>query len=265
MNVEDELAINAQIDPLLRHLEAANPGGVLGVYLIGAAVSSGLRPDSDVDVLVVTERSLCSVERDELVHTMMEISGWKGHRARFPEVAERRPIELTSLVAGATRTWPEAPSRDFQYGEWLREDFVRGILPQPTNDPDVIILAACAHSANRALSGPDLVSLVAPVPPETLRKAMQGTLPTILQEIEGDERNVLLTLARILVTLETGRIVAKDVAADTIMPTLPRAHREILQRARDGYLGHAADAWAKDSSETIHLARALAKRAEQFG
>jgi hypothetical protein len=36
--------------------------------------------------------------------------------------------------------------------------------------------------------------------------------------LQRDERNVLLTLARMLVTLETGEIVAKD---ETVRRTLP--------------------------------------------
>lgn len=34
---------------------------------------------------------------------LMELSGWSGHAERFPEVAHRRPIDLTSVVIGGCR------------------------------------------------------------------------------------------------------------------------------------------------------------------
>lgn len=48
------------IDDLMGHLEQTNPGDPLGVYLFGSWMAGGLRPDSDIDVLLLTERSLSS-------------------------------------------------------------------------------------------------------------------------------------------------------------------------------------------------------------
>jgi predicted nucleotidyltransferase len=260
-----ELAIDEQIAPVLRHLELETPGDVAGVYLFGSAGSSELRPDSDVDLLVLTRRSLSLVERTALVQALLAVSGWRGHAERFPEAAVRRPIELTSLVIEEGCSWMDGPSRDFQYGEWLREELVNGHLPVPATDPDVIILAATARAANRVLSGPRLDGLLAPVSRDTLRRALLATIPDILEGVEGDERNTLLTLARILVTLETGQIVSKDVAAEAIAPTLTRTQRELLERARDGYLGLVADNWSDLTSSTTALTHTLAGRARLHG
>ena len=43
-----------------------------------------------------------------------------------------------------------------------------------------------------------------------------------MADLEGDVRNVLLTLARVWFTLETGTIASKDVAADWAITRLPR-------------------------------------------
>ncbi|MGY6653523.1 aminoglycoside adenylyltransferase domain-containing protein [Amycolatopsis sp. TRM77291] len=245
-----------RIEPLLDHLDREDPGGVLGLYLYGSAVADGLKPDSDVDLLLVTRRSLGESERAALVSLLLRVSGWRGHAARFPGAAGRRPIELTGIVAG------DRPSRrDFQYGEWLREDFVQGGLPRPTADLDVVILVATAHAAHRVLRGPALTELLDPVPRGLLRDAALSVVPGLLAELEGDERNVLLTLARIVVTVETGAIVSKDVAAAAVAPTLDGDGRALLDRARAGYLGTASDDWAGLSAEVASLARALADRA----
>lgn len=245
-----------RVDRLLDHLDREDPGGVLGLYLYGSAAAGGLKPDSDVDLLLVTRRSLGEPDRAALVSLLLEVSGWRGHAARFPGAAGRRPIELTGIVAG------DRPSRrDFQYGEWLREDFVQGRLPRPAEDPDVVILAATAHAAHRVLRGPALAELVDPVPRDSLRDAALGVVPGLVSEIEGDERNVLLTLARIVLTVETGAIVSKDAAAETLAPALDGEGRALLERARAGYLGTASDDWTGLSAEVASLARALATRA----
>ncbi|OXM50660.1 nucleotidyltransferase [Amycolatopsis thailandensis] len=242
-----------RIEPLLDHLDRENPGDVLGLYLYGSAAAGGLKPDSDVDLLLVTRRSLGEPERAALVSLLSRLSGWRGHVGRFPDAVGRRPIELTGLVAG-----DERHRRDFQYGEWLREDFAQGRLPEPADDPDVVILAATAHSAHRVLRGPALADVVDPVPPDLLRSAALGVVPDLVSEVEGDERNVLLTLARVVVTVETGGIVSKDVAAATVAPALDGADRVLLERARAGYLGTASDDWTGLSAEVASLARVLA-------
>ncbi|MBB0246374.1 DUF4111 domain-containing protein [Streptomyces alkaliphilus] len=249
------------IAPVVEHLRREDPGGVVGLYLYGSAVTGGLRPDSDVDLLLLTHRSLTAAERADLVRLLLGISGWRGHARRFPDAVHRRPVELTGIVVGdGAPSRSEWPRRDFLYGEWLREELVAGRTPGPADDPDLVILLATAHAAHRVLHGPPLDDLLAPPPPDRLRAASLAVIPDLLAGIEGDERNVLLTLARILVTLETRRIVPKDVAAGAVAPTLRGSERELLERARAGYLGIATDRWADLAPGAVALARALADR-----
>jgi len=53
----------------------------------------------------------------------------------------------------------------------------------------------------------------------------------------GEERNVILTLARTVVTAETGQIVSKDQAADLVLPSLREPHRSVLSTAARGLSG----------------------------
>ncbi|MGK5628962.1 aminoglycoside adenylyltransferase domain-containing protein [Streptomyces sp. URMC 123] len=254
--------MDESIAPILEHLDRENPGDVVGAYLYGStAAASGPRPDSDIDLLVLTRRSLTAAERAALVSLLLGVSGWRGHAARFPDAAHRRPIELTGIVVDDISPLTDTPRRDVQYGEWLRDDLARGHLPQPTSDPDTLVLLATVHSAHRVLRGPAFGDVVAPVPPELLRNALLAVVPDLVAGIEGDERNALLTLARVLVTLDTGRIVSKDAAAEAIARTLTTPERELLERARAGYLGTTADDWTGLTSRVAALARTLAARA----
>ena len=76
----------------------------------------------------------------------------------------------------------------------------------------------------------------------------------------GDERNVLLTLARMVVTLETDEIVPKDRAADIVGATLGEPYRSTLALARRGYVGQATDQWSDRRSEADDAACHLAER-----
>ncbi|PXY20679.1 aminoglycoside adenylyltransferase domain-containing protein [Prauserella muralis] len=253
------------IAPVLDQLDRQDPGEVAGVYLCGSAATSGLRPDSDVDLLLLTRRSLTTAERAALVSLLLEVSGWRGHAGRFPDAAGRRPIELTGIVADDARRLSAWPRRDFQYGEWLRADLVHGHLPRPAHDPDVVVLLAAAHTAHRVLRGPVLGDVAGPVDRALLHRAVLAVVPDLLEDIDGDERNVLLTLARILVTLETGRIVSKDAAAEAVALTLTGTDRELLKRASAGYLGAARDDWTGLTPRVRALAHALAERAGRHG
>ena len=68
-------------------------------------------------------------------------------------------------------------------------------------------------------------------------------MPDLLGQLPSDTRNVLLTLARVWMTLTTGAVTSKDKAADWALARLPARHRPILSLARLAYLGKAEDAW----------------------
>lgn len=252
--------VDVDLGPLLTFVDEEDPGGVVGLYLYGSAVTGGLRPESDVDLLMVTRRSLSAAERASLTRTLLGMSGWSGHAERFPEVASRRPLELTSLVAEDLRRAEHPPRRDYQYGEWLREQIVDGTDPAAEPDPDVPILVKTAWAGHRVLRGAALAD-AAPEPSDaTVRRAMLDLVPQILVGLDEDDdpaevRHALLTLARILTTLDSGVIVPKDVAADHVLDRLPDEHRPVLTLARDEYRGRATVDWRAMVDETRAAAR----------
>ncbi|UVO14748.1 DUF4111 domain-containing protein [Mycobacterium sp. SVM_VP21] len=249
--------MEALLTPVLSYLNENRPGEPVGAYLYGSAATGGLRPDSDVDLLVLTRTTLSESERASLVSVLLSASGWRGHAAQFPEVADRRPLELTSLVVADVDPLPQKPRRDFQFGEWLRAELLDGHVPPPISDPDVVVLLATAQSAHRVLRGQPLEALVAPVPPELLRHAQLALLPDLMNDPAGEERFFLLTLARILVTIETGQIVAKDVAAQRVAPRLTGQDRVLLELAGQDYLGLAQVDWRDHYDQVVALVPTL--------
>jgi predicted nucleotidyltransferase len=248
------VGVQRVIESLSDHLEARDPGRVFGLYLYGSSVAGGLRPDSDIDLLLLTERSLSPVERRRLVELLLRYSG------RRATVAPGRPIELTSLVLADVAPWTYPPLCDFLYGEWLREEFVDGDVPQRHVNPDLAVVLTTVRQHAHCLHGPRPAEILDPVPTRDLHRSMHDSLDELLSDLAGDERNVLLSLARMLVTLDTGRLVPKDEAARQVMHRLHEPHRSILSVAADGYLGRRHDDWSERQEEVEETAHHLARR-----
>lgn len=232
---------------------------LLGGYLHGSAVSGGIRPDSDLDVLLVVARGLTAAERGGLVDLLLRISG------RRATEGAARPLEVTVMVRADVVPWRYPPTCDLLYGEWLRDIAAAGELAGRHTAPDLAVVLTQARDRSEALVGPALTRLTDPVPRNDLRGALLDCLPALLADLEGDERNVLLTLARMVTTLETGRIVPKDVAARHVEPSLAAGQRRTLRRASDAYRGVAVDDWTGRRSEVGELAATLARRVRRAG
>jgi CTP:molybdopterin cytidylyltransferase MocA len=231
---EDQLQLG-RVESLVR--EVLGPDAI-GAYLFGSAAVDGLRPESDLDVLVVSSRATTTEETRRLVDRLLAISGRDAPEGRW------RRIELTIVVEAAVKPWRYPPSLDFQYGDWLRGEFERGNLaPWPQTSPDLASLIAMVLSASAAVFGPPPAELFDSVPHDDLVKAMLGDIDRLLDELADDTRNVILTLARIWSTVATGTMRSKDAAADWALERLPGEHRGVLARARAVYRGDEEEHW----------------------
>ena len=225
-----------QLDEVVGAVRSVLGDDVVAAYLYGSATSSGLRPESDLDVLVVVSAPLAA-RGPALAAAVMPLSGWRNGL---------RPLELTVVLADAVRPWLYPPARELQYGEWLRADFEawEGAGPAPWGDPadpDLAVLLTQVLADGHALVGPRAVAVLDPVPfPDVLRATVAG-VPDLLADLADDTRNVLLTLARVLATLRTGRIHSKDGAVAVVRPSVPDDLVALLDLAAAAYRGQAQD------------------------
>ena len=95
-----------------------------------------------------------------------------------------------------------------------------------------------------------------------IRKAIKESLPGLIASINGDERNVILTLARMWLTASTGEIRSKDLAAEWAIPQLPDEHATLLNKAREAYLVECVDKWEGMESEVAELVNHMKKSIE---
>ena len=230
-----------QIDAVVELVRDVLGDAAVGVYLFGSAVTSGLRPDSDLDILVVSRRGMTKDERRRLIRGLLGISRSRGDRT------QRRHLELTIVVQADIRPWRSPPPMEFQYGDWWRTEFEAGDAePWTSPNPDLALLLSAARVNAVALFGASIDRNVDVVPRADLDRALSAVVPDLMADLEGDVRNVLLTLARVWFTLETGAIRSKDEAAAWAIPRLPEGRGDALRLARAAYRGDAQDAWHEE-------------------
>ena len=255
---------HGQVDRSVELAQQVLGDGLVSMALYGSATSTGLRPDSsDIDLLIVTRAPLTAIERRRLIDGFLLISG------RSHEVpGDRRPLGVEVVARPAIQPWRYPPDMDLQYGEWLRADFEAGRgQDRAIPNPDLAILLATAWAGCETLAGRPMLEVLPGIPWPDLLAALHESAAEVQPGIDEntDTTNGLLTLARILTTLETRAIRSKSDAAEHVLASpalvagegsLTGPARAALERARDEYLAGDYRPW---SAEDLRAAQAAAK------
>jgi predicted nucleotidyltransferase len=108
---------------------------LLGMYLYGSSLVGGLQKYSDIDLFIVTTRITTLEEKTRLITNLLQISG-------IYMKSSKLPIEMTIVEKTMINPWQYPPHFDFQYGEWLRKSFEKGITePWMTYEmPDLALI-----------------------------------------------------------------------------------------------------------------------------
>ena len=232
--------ISVQLSQALNVIEHHLGSTLLAMHLYGSALDGGLKPYSDIDLLVTVTARLDESVRQALFVDLLEVSVFPGQSRVL------RALEVTIVVHSDIVPWRYPARRELQFGEWQRKDILAGIFEPATTDVDLAILLTKARQHSLALAGSAAEDFFNPVPESDLFKALADTLKLWNSQPDwiGDERNVVLTLSRIWYSAATGKIAPKDVAANWVMERLPVQHQPVLLEARQAYLGQGEDCLA---------------------
>ncbi len=218
---------------LARHL-----GDTLqAIHLFGSAVDGGLKPRSDIDLLITVSSAPDEAAKRALMMELLSVSAWPGTDDAL------RALEVTVLAHDQVIPWRYPARRELQFGEWLREDLQAGILEPAMIDHDLAILLTKARQHSVCLFGTPASVFFDPVPQEDFARALVDTISQWNEEADwlGDEQTVVLALCRIWYSVVAGGIAPKDVAVAWLMQRVPDEHQAILQAARAAYLGTGPD------------------------
>ena len=227
-----------QVNQVISIAETILQGQILGIYLYGSATMNGLRPDSDIDILIITKQELSNSIRADLTKQLLKISGSVG-------CIEKRPLEVTIINQSDIVPLQFPPKCQYMYGEWLRGEMEAG-------------------EYSITLKGAESKELIPAIPFHEIKKAIRFSLPGLISSFKGDERNVLLTLSRMWFTLVTEEITTKDVAAKWVILKLPERFPPLLTTAKEAYLGNLSDEWETVEKEAMALVEYMKKQIEEL-
>ena len=247
----NEIFASPEAGAVLSALRECFGASLLALYLHGSAVSGGLRPQSDLDLLAVVDRPMSDQASQQLLNKLMKIS-------RAPGVpGAGRPVELIVFLADELAAPGYPAGCEFIYGEWLRADFDAGNPAEPLRDPELTLVLAQARQQALPLFGPAADRLLPDIAPPQTRQAMQDALPALLDSLSGDERNVILTLARMWRTASCGDFASKEEAAHWAAARLGPEPAKLMNLALSGYTGAARDDWSTCPQEVRATAAEL--------
>lgn len=246
----------AQIERVISIVEKLFQEQILGIYLYGSATIGNLQPDSDIDILVITNCEMTISVRENLTQQLLAVSGQVG-------CVEKRALEVTVINRNDIIPFQFPPKCEYMYGEWLREEMEAGNSPQSCYDPDITILLWQAKQYSITLRGIDSKELIPNISFHEIEKAIESSLPSLISSSKGDERNVLLTLSRMWFTLETKKVATKDIAAEWVLPQLPTDFLPLLKMAKEAYLGNVHDDWKGIENKTAALIKFMEQQLEK--
>ena len=244
--------VNALLQDLLAGVGEILAENFAGLYLYGSLASGDFNPaSSDVDFVVATHQPIPAAQLPQFEKLHQELTAVHPHWATHLEGAYLPLADLRRYnpSGGPYPHWHE------------RRFYVAG------QGSDWIIQRHVLREWGVTLAGPPPDTLIDPVTPDDLRRAVGGVLaewwapmlddPTWLRE-RLYQAFAVLTMCRALHTLETGTIVSKPVAAQWAMGVENGRFCPLITRA----LAWPAEPQPDALPETLDLLRYTVARSQ---
>lgn len=251
--------VNALLRELLKSVQTILGHHFVGAYLFGSLASGDFDRDSDIDLVVVTDD---------------EISGelFSALQAMHAQVALIDSPWATQLEVSYI---PQRALRRYNPANALHPHIDRGSgqsLRMMQHDSDWVVQRYTLRERGITLAGIAPQALIDPVSPNDLRQAMLEILdgwwalmlddPGALKS-RGYQSYTVLSLCRLLYTLEYGAVVSKPVAAAWAEAALDERWMPLIERAITGRQHPHLSATSEDMSETLALIRYTLERSRK--
>jgi predicted nucleotidyltransferase len=243
--------VNEILNILFTDLKEILEGDLVGMYLFGSLANGDFDQDSDIDIIVVTEHTISGETFQALFETHEKISAIDAPWAI--------QLEVSYIPKDALRQFDPSnnkhPHIDRGPGERLH-------IMQ--HESDWIVQRYILRERGITITGPDPKTLIDPVSPAELRRAVLEILqkwfrhflddPLPLQS-RGYQSYTVLTLCRILYTVEHGEIVSKPSAAAWAKQSLSHEWIGLIERAWAGRQTPGLHAQPEDINGTLDFIR----------
>jgi hypothetical protein len=254
--------VNRLLRRLLNQIRQILGSDFVGLYLYGSLALGDFDPGtSDIDFIVVTQTELAD-DRVEALYALHE--AFYRSRSRWARKLEAAYIPLEALRGPV----PEGA----KYPQ-VEDGFELNLMPLEVGWP---FQRWTLRERGLVVSGPSPEGFTAPVEKEEMRQSSlailgewQAKARTDLDWIDwirhhGCQSFTVLTICRILYSLENGAVVSKPAAARWAQEALGLEWKGFLQRALDGK--HAAGKIDdREIQETLKLLALAVERVQRTG
>ena len=243
--------VNAVLHELMEGVQLALGPQLVAIYLYGSLTSGEFDRQSDIDVLVVTTDQLSQEVFSAVAAMHQRIAAGDSWCATQLEVAYI-PMHALRRYDPATSVYPHL---DRGTGERLA---------MKEHWTDCIVQRQQLRERGITLAGPHPSTLIDPVSADDLRQTMRDLLPRWGESVfndpaelrrRGSQSYLVLSICRMLYTLETGAFTSKRQAADWAKTALDAKWCSLIDRAWNGRQHPDDEAPAADINETLDLMR----------
>jgi predicted nucleotidyltransferase len=252
--------VNTMLAELVSGVTSVLGDRIVGIYLDGSLASGDFDESSDIDFVVVTEDEVSEASFLKLQAMHAQLSAIDSPWAI--------QLEGSYLSRRAVRHHDpaNAPYPNIERGQSERLKLVE-------HESSWVIHRHILWERGIVIQGPAPHTLIDPVSPDELRQAMAEVLRSwathLLDEpaqmsSRGYQSYVVLSLCRILYTLEFGAVVSKRVAANWAQQTLDERWGLLIVRAWQGRQHPGESALPDDVSRTQDLIRFALERSQPY-
>ncbi|MBV9470778.1 MAG: DUF4111 domain-containing protein [Abitibacteriaceae bacterium] len=252
--------VNVVLLELLPAVQSILGSHFIGMYLDGSLATGDFDEASDIDFVVVTDKEISGAlfESLQAMHDRIGImdSPWaiQLEGSYISQQALRRYDPAYALHPNIERGSNERLKMELHDHTW---DVHRYVL----------------RESGITLIGPSPQTLIDPVAPDDLRRAMFAALQEWAMQILDEPTQIdgwgyqtysVLSLCRILYTLQYGTIVSKPCAARWAQETLEKTWEPLIERAWVGRHNPGLKAPADDVTATLDLIRYTLEYSQKF-
>lgn len=251
--------IQALLDQLLNQVQSILGSHFIGMYLDGSLTNNTFDQASDIDFIVVSDQEI----RGELFLALQSMHD------RIASLETPWAIQLEGSYISAQAL------RRYDPGNALHPNLERGPgerLKLVEHHADWVLHRAIVRERGIVLVGPDPKQLIDPISATQLREAICSMLPiwagyildhpTVLHS-RGYQSYVVLSLCRMLYTLQFGTIASKFEASQWAKQDLDQNWKPLIERAWKGRFIPDTDSIAEDryvTQEFLHHTLACCQR-----
>ena len=251
--------VNTVLHVLLKNVQTVLGNHFIGMYLFGSLTSGDFDQDSDIDVVVVTN--------DEISGDLF--SALQAMHARIYAGDSPWTIQLEVSYI------PQHALRRYDPANALHPHIDRGseTFFMMQHDESWIVQRYVLRERGITLAGPAPQTLIDPVSPNDLRQAMLAILngwplqilddPAQIKH-RGGQSYTVLSICRILYTLQYGTVVSKPVAARWAQETLDNQWTPLIERTWTGRHNPGLEASPDDVNGTLEFIRYALKQSRKL-